>query len=135
MLVGAGVTGVTIARFANGIASELEGRKASEMPDLFSGDLIDGNAGVNVGTGRFLDPDTSEKSAIRPSMVPCSIGTGRGVDVVELAEDLDSFPDLLEGLHGAAELEILSFALGPPAFLVGSIGEVNESHAQGSAGG
>src|SRR5437867_3708184 len=53
--IGAGITGVAISRLAHGIARQFKGGETSEMTDLLRNDLVDGNAGIDIRTGGFLD--------------------------------------------------------------------------------
>ena len=105
------------------------------MADLVGDDLIDGDAGVNVGAGCFLNAHAGEKSAAGPGMIARAIRTRSGVDMVHTAQDLQLILQLRQWLHCWRELEILRFAFGPPIRLDRAIREIDERHAQRSAAG
>src|SRR5258708_39371862 len=99
------------------------------MADPPSGELVDRNPGADVGAGRFFDTDAGEKCAGGARVVAATILAGVGAQVVEPAEYLNLAFQRFKGLHRAVQLEVLVLALGPPAGLVGAVGEVNEGHS------
>ena len=58
-------------------------------PILLGDDLVDRDAGVDVGPGGLLDPDAGQEGAAGPGVVAGAVAAGGGVEVVEAAEDLD----------------------------------------------
>jgi hypothetical protein len=105
------------------------------MADLIRRDLIDGDAGLDVRPGGLLHAHAGEEGAAGARVVARAIGTGRGIDVVHAAEHLQLVLHGSKRLHGAGQFEILAFALGPPVRLDGAVREIDERHAERSAGG
>ena len=135
MLVCARISGIAIARFADGIAREFQRRKPGNVPDMLSDHLIDRNASVNIGAGRFLDANACQKCAIGPRVVAGSISSGSRIDMVKPGENLDPVLNGFERLERLAETEIPAFTFGPPSILNRAVWEVHEGHAQRCAAG
>src|SRR5688500_5251237 len=90
---------------------------------------------MDIGTGRLLDAHAGEEGAGSAGVVASAVRTRRGFFVVKAAENLDLVLQGFERFHGAAELEIGSIASGPPGGGDGAVGEIDEAHAKGGAGG
>ncbi len=88
VLVRARITRIAVAAFAHGVAGEFERWKTRDVADLLGRHLVDGDAGFDVGPGGLAHADPGQERAAGASMVAGAIGTGRGVDVVHAAEDL-----------------------------------------------
>ena len=134
VLIGARISGIAIAGFAHRVAGQFQGRKPGEMPDLVGCNLVDGNARVNVRAGGFLDADAGQEGATGARVVTGAVRAGRGVDVVQLAQDLQAFFDVLQRLHRAVEFKILALASRPPVAGDRTIREIDKGHPQRRAG-
>jgi len=97
--------------------------------------LIDGNARVNVRTGRFLDPDARHETAAGAGVISGAVGTGRGVDAVKPGNHLDAMLHAFQRLHRFVELERFPFSRGPPRRLNRAVGKIDKGHTDGSTGG
>ena len=98
------------------------------------GQLVHGDAGLDVGAVGFAGADPGEKRGVGACVVAGAIVAGRRIFMIKAADDLDGIFQRGERLHRAAEFEGRAFAGGPPVLLVGAIGEGDERHAQRSAG-
>src|SRR5262249_518386 len=67
-------------------------------------------------------------------VVARAVRAGRGVDVIQLAEDLQVFLDVLQRLHRAVEFEVFAFPRRPPIGWDRSVGKIDEGHPQWRAG-
>src|SRR5262249_22774403 len=126
VLVSAGIAGMGIDGFAHGIAGEFQRRKTSEMPELGRGHLVEGYAGLRVRTGGRVQADNREERATGAGVVAGAVGAGGGIDVIESSHDVELMFHALQGLQGAAQIEVAAFACGPPVGLDGAVGEINE---------
>ena len=98
------------------------------MTNFFGENLIDGDAGMDIRGGLF-DSDASKEGAVRSSVIPCPIGTGFGVSMIEAAHDLEHAAGFLEWLQRFAEFKIRAFVAGPPGGRNRAIGKINKGSA------
>ncbi len=104
------------------------------MPDLTGYDLVNRDAGLNVG-GAFLHAHAGEERAIGARVIAGAIRTSGGVPVVQSAENLDVLPDGFEWLKRLAQFKICSLGRWPPGTLNGAVGDVKERRSERRAGG
>src|SRR5262245_56175820 len=104
------------------------------MPDLVGRNLVDGDTRVNVRAGGFFDADAGQERATGAGVVTGAVRARRGVDVVQPAQDLQAFFDVLQWLHRAVEFKILTFTSRPPITGDRSIREIDKGHPQWCAG-
>ena len=62
--------------------------------------------------GRLLHAHAGEERAAGAGVIAGAVRAGRGVDVVQPAEDLELVLHRRQRLHGAVQFEILAFAFG-----------------------
>ena len=113
----------------------LKRRKAREVTNLIRDNLIDGNAGLDVGARGLLHAHTGEERAAGPRVIAGTVGTGRGVHVVHAAEHLKLVLHGRERLERRAELKVPR--LRPSATRLGldrAVREIDIGHAQRCAG-
>src|SRR5205807_1404968 len=79
VLIRAGISGIAVARFAHGIARQLEGWEACQRACLRSGDLVNGNAAMDVGAGGFFHAHAGEEGSAGAGVVTGAVGAGRGI--------------------------------------------------------
>src|SRR5437773_7402953 len=104
------------------------------MPELIGGNLDNRNARVNVRAGGFFDADAGQEGATGSRVIASAIRAGRGVDMVQAAENLQAFFDVLQRLHRAVEFKIFALAGRPPIARNRSIREIDEGHPQWRSG-
>src|SRR3989442_10954228 len=105
------------------------------MPDLIGRNLVDGNARMNVRAGGLLDADTGQERATGARVVAGAVRSGRRVDMVQAAENLQAFFDVLQRLHRAVEFKVFAFPGRPPIGRYGSVREIDEGHPQWRSSG
>jgi hypothetical protein len=131
-LISARVAGVAIARLANDVGSDLQGRETRQAADLIGGDLVDGDAGADVGPLGFADAHAGEESPSGAAMVAGAVGAGRSVLVIQPADDLNLALDRFQWPKGAVQFEVASGLPGrPPILRQSAIGEFHERHTDG----
>ena len=100
------------------------------MPNLIRHHLINGNARVNVRARRLLHAHAGQERAAGSRVIARAVRAGRGVDVIQSAEDLQLMLHLRQRLHGARELKIFSRAARPPVLLNCTVRKIDEGHPQ-----
>ncbi len=105
------------------------------MTNLIGGHLIDRNAGVNIGPGRFANAHAGEERAVGAGMITGAVGAGCGIDVIQAAQHLHVLLQILQRLHRVVEFEIGPLVLRPPSRRDGAVGKVHKSHPHRRASG
>src|SRR5437667_8961428 len=90
---------------------------------------------MNVRAGGFLDAYARQKRATGARVVACAVRARSGVDMVQAAENLQAFFDVLQRLHRAVEFKVFVLPGRPPIGRYGSVREIDEGHPQWRSGG
>src|SRR5262249_20832644 len=106
VLIGTRIARVAVAGLACRLAGEFQRWEAREMADLVGDELVDRNAGMDVGAGRFAHAHTGEERAIGAGVIARAVGTGGRVYVIQAGEDLNVLLERLQRLHGLGQLEV-----------------------------
>ena len=114
----------------HGVARKFQRGKPREMADVPRGELVDRHAGLNIRAGRLANANAGQKAAAGAGVVAGTVGAGRGVFVVQPAEDLQPVLQLGERRQRAVQLEFLVLALGPPSVLNCAVRKIDKRHPQ-----
>src|SRR5207245_5414246 len=88
-LVSATVAGIAFAGDAAFVTAQFERRQARGFADLFGGNLVHGNTGLDVRAFRFAGLAAGEKRGRGAGVVAGAVAGGAGLVVRETADDLE----------------------------------------------
>ncbi len=77
--IGAAIAGVAVAGLGGGVAAEFERGEAGEVADFPGGDLVDGDASLDVGTVGFTGVAAGEECGEGAGVVAAAVALGVGV--------------------------------------------------------
>src|SRR5690606_4490100 len=133
--VGAGVARVAAAGLAVGVAGKFQRGETGAAADVPGGDLVDGNARLDVAAGRFLHPHAGEEAAVGSRVVAGSVVARFGVLEVESGDHLDAVFERFERRQRVLQLEVRAGTGGRPVARDRAVREIEEGHAERRAAG
>ncbi len=95
------------------------------------GDLIDGDAGADVGAVGLAGLGAGEEGGHGAGVVATTVTVRAGLVGGEAGENSDLLADGLERFEDGGELEVRAFGGGGPVLHVLAVGDVDEGHAIG----
>ena len=134
-LVGAAVAGVAGAGALAAVATEFEGREARLLADLVGGDLIDGDAGLDVGAGGFARVDAGEETGRGAGVGAAAIAVFVAHAIGEAGDDGEIAAVGGERFENGGELVVGAGGGGGPVGHVGTVGDVDPRDAARGEGG
>ena len=129
--VGATITGIAIAGQRGRFEADLERSQLGGLAELAGGDLVDGNAGVDVSALGFLGMHTRQPGGAGTRVVSGSVAEGPAVRLRQSAQHQHVVAEGLQRLHGGSKFESRPFARGSPAVHDDPVGHVDKAQAHG----
>src|SRR5206468_4824996 len=95
-------------------AADLEGGEAGLVADAAGGDLVDADAGADVGAVGLSGLGAGEEGGHGAGVVAATVAVGAGLVGGEAGEDRELVADVLKGLEDVPQLEGGALGLGGP---------------------